>query len=88
MAAEATAANLAAEGTSAGASAIATAGTAVKAFVLANPAAVAGIAVIVIGAIGYRLLGNRGHDHDHEGEDEAAEAETAEAAEAAEAPAT
>jgi hypothetical protein len=86
MAAEATAANLAAEGTSAGASAITAAGAAIKAFVLANPAALAGIAGIVIGALGYRVLANRDHEHDHEGEDEAAE--TAEAAEAAEAPAS
>ena len=80
MAAEATAANLAAEGTSAGASAITTAGAAIKAFVLTNPAALAAIAGIVIGALGYRIWTHR--DHDHEGEDEAAEAEAAEAAEA------
>lgn len=86
MAAEATAANLAAEGTSAGASAITAAGAAIKAFVLANPAALAAIAGIVIGALGYRFLAHRDHEHDHEGEDEAAEA--AETAEAAEAPAS
>lgn len=74
MAAEATAANLAAEGTSAGASALATAGAAIKAFVLANPVTLAGVAGIVIGAIGYRLLAHNDHDHDHEGEEEAEEA--------------
>ena len=81
MAAEATAANLAAEGTSAGASAIATAGAAIKAFVLANPVTLAGVVGIVVGAIGYRVLANRDHDHDHDHDHEHehdVEAETAE----------
>ena len=76
MAAAATAANLATEGTSAGVSAITAAGAAIKAFVLTNPATLAGVAGIVIGALGYRLLAHHDHEHnhDHEGEDEAAEA--------------
>lgn len=77
MAAEATAANLAAEGTSAGASAFTAAGAAIKAFVLANPATLAAVAGIVIGAVGYSMLANRDHDHDHE--DEVVEAEKASA---------
>ncbi|GEM_PF-6268989 len=81
MAAEATAANLAAEGTSAGASAITATGAAIKAFVLANPAALAGIAGIIVGALGYRVLAHRGHDHDHEHDHEhEGEGEVAEAA--------
>lgn len=75
MAAETTAANLAAEGTSAGASALTTAGAAIKAFVLANPVTLAGIAGIVIGAVGYRILTQRDHDHDHDHDEEIAEAE-------------
>lgn len=78
MAAEATAANLAAEGTTAGASAIATAGAAIKAFVLANPVTLAGVVGIVVGAVGYRLLAHHDHDHDHDHAHDA-EAETAEA---------
>jgi hypothetical protein len=79
MAAEATAANLAAQGTSAGASALTTTGVAIKAFILANPVALAGIAGIAIGAIGYSMLTR--HDHD-EGE-ACCEAEEAEAEKAA-----
>ena len=55
---------------SAGPGNLTAAGAAIKAFVLANPATLAAIAGIVIGALGYRLLAH----HDHEGEDEAAEA--------------
>ncbi len=74
---------------SAGPGNLTVAGAAIKAFVLANPAALAGVAGIVIGALGYRMFANRDHEHDHEGEGEAAEsAETAEAEEAAEAPAS
>ena len=68
---------------SAGPGNLTAAGAAIKAFVLANPATLAAIAGIVIGALGYRLLAHHDHEHDHEGEDEAAEAE-----EAAEAPAS
>lgn len=77
MAAEATAASLAAEGTSAGAGAFAAAGTAIKAFVLANPITLAGVAGIAIGVIGYRALVHppgHEHAHEHEEQEEAAEA--------------
>lgn len=80
MAAEATAANLAAEGTSAGLGALTTASAAIKAFVLANPITLAGVAGIVIGALGYRVLAHRDHEHEEEeattpeGNEEAAEA--------------
>ena len=77
MAAEATAANLAKEGTYAGASAITTAGAAIKAFALANPIGLAAVGGIVVGVLGYRLLV---HD-DQEGE--AAEATDTEQAEEA-----
>lgn len=45
------------------------AGAAIKAFVLANPVALAGIAGIVIGVLGYRILAHGDHDNAHEPEE-------------------
>lgn len=43
----------------------AAAGAAIKAFVLANPVVLAGIAGIVIGVLGYGMLAHHDHDHTH-----------------------
>ena len=79
MAVEATAANLAADGASAGVGALTATGAAVKAFILANPATIAGVVGIAIGLVAYRAWANRGHEHEegceHSHEDHAKAAE-------------
>jgi hypothetical protein len=79
MATEATAAALAAEGASAGAGALAAVGTGLKALVLANPASLAAVVGLVVGAGGYYLLAGRGKQQEQEHE-EGEEAEKAEEA--------
>jgi hypothetical protein len=79
MATEATAAALAAEGTSAGAGALTAVGTGLKAFLLANPVSLAAVAGLVVGAGGYYLLARQGNkqEHEHEETEEAGKAEEA-----------
>lgn len=64
---------------------IATAVGAIKPFLSVNPAALAGVAGVIIGVLGYRFLH---HEKTLKDEDQAAEAEATEAAEAAETPAS
>ncbi|GEM_PF-5780494 len=60
---------------SAGSGTFATAGAAIKAFVLANPVGLAGVAGIIVGVLGYRLLH---HEPGLDTEDESVTQETEE----------